>query len=145
MPKEVYTDFNINIKATNIELTPQLHQYVEEKIGELDKFIQHIDGCVEAWVEVGKPSRHHQKGDVFYVEADVRLPRKILRSKARGSDLHLTIDRVKDELQRSFKKYKGQREAKFKKGARIFKKTMRLSPLARLERKKGQRTREEGR
>lgn len=143
--KPKYIDFNINIKATNIELVPQLRQYIEEKISQLDKFIQHIDGCVEAWVEVGKPSRHHQKGkDIFYVEVNIRLPRQGVRSEAKGSDLYLTIDQVKDELQRLLKKYKGKRQAKYKRGARTFKKIMRLSPLARFKRKKGQRIREEG-
>lgn len=140
-----YTDFRINIKATNIELTPNLREYIEEKIGQLDEFIQHIDGCVEAWVEIGKPSLHHRKGEkVFYAEAQISLPGPGVRSVAKGSDLYLTIDQVKDELQRSLKKYKGKREAKYKRGARVFKKIMRLSPLARFKRKKRQRIREEG-
>lgn len=135
----------INIKTTNIELVPQLRQYIEEKIGELDKFIQHIDGCVEAWVEVGKPSfRHRKREDAFYVETNIRLPGQGVRSEAKGSDLYLTINQVKDELQRLLKKYEGIREAKLKRGARTFKKIMRLSPLARFKRRKGQRTREEG-
>ena len=139
-----YTDFKINIKATNIELTPNLRQYIDKKIGELDEFIQGIDTCVEAWVEIGKPSRHHRKGDVFYAKANIRLPRQGVRSEAKGSDLYLTIDQVKNELQRLLKKYKGKRDAKYKRGARIFKKTMRLSPLARFKKRKGQRVREEG-
>lgn len=136
----------INIKTTNIELTPQLRQYIEEKIGELDKFIQHIDGCVETWVEVGKPSfRHRKREDAFYVEVNIRLPGQGVRSVAKGSDLYLTIDQVKDELQRLLKRYKGKREAKYKKGARIFKKMMRLSPLARFKkRRRGKREKREG-
>ncbi len=135
----------INIKTTNIELTPQLRQYIEEKIGELDKFIQHIDGCVEAWVEVGKPSfRHRKREDAFYVEVNIRLPGQGVRSVAKGSDLNLTIDQVKDELQRLLKRYKGKREAKLKRGARTFKKIMRLSPLARFKKKKGKREKREG-
>jgi len=136
----------INIKTTNIELVPQLRQYIEEKIGELDKFIQHIDGSVEAWVEAGKPSfRHRKREDAFYVEVNIRLPGQGVRSEAKGSDLYLTINQVKDELQRLLKRYKGKREAKLKKGVRIFKKMMRLSPLARFKRReKGKREKQEG-
>lgn len=134
----------IDIKATNIELTPGIRQHIEEKIGGLDEFIHHINGSVRAWVEVGKPSLHHQKGDIFYVEAQIRLPGQGVRAEARGSDLYLTIDQVKDELQRSLKKYKGKKEAKLKRGTRVFKKIMRLSPLARFRKRKGQRIREEG-
>ena len=144
MTKEFYIDFNIDIKATNIELTPGLRQYIERKIGELDEFIRHINGCVKAWVEIGKPSLHHKKGNVFYVEAQIRLPGQGVRAEAKGSDLYLTIDQVKNELQRSLKKYKGKREAKLKRGTRTFKNILHLSPLARFRRKKGQRIREEG-
>lgn len=135
----------LNIKTTNIKLDDGLYEYIYEKIGTLDKFIEDIDGSVQAWVEVGKPSRHHQTGlQEFYAEVDIRLPGqgKVLRSEARHEDLRFAISEVKDELQEELKKYKGKQEAKYKRGARTAKKMLRLSPLAWF-RKKGGREREE--
>ena len=135
----------LNIKATNIKLDDSLYQYIEEKIGALDKFIENIDGTVQAWVEVGKPSQHHLTGEEqFYAEVNIRLPgeRKALRSEARQKNLQLAIDEVKDELQRALKRYKGKQKAKYKKGARRAKKLLGLSPLAWLRRKGGRERQE---
>lgn len=135
----------LNIKATNIKLDDTLYGYIYEKIGTLDKFIEDIDGSVQAWVEVGKPSKHHQTGLEFYAEVNIRLPGqgKVLRSESKHLDLRLAIDEVKDELQRELKQYRGRQEAEYKRGARIAKKLIRLSPLAWFKREKGTRERNE--
>ena len=135
----------LNIKTTNIKISDPLRNYIYEKIGTLDKFIGGHDESVQAWVEIGKPSKHHHKGPEFYAEVDIRLPGKgkVLRSEAKQWDLRLAIDQVKDELQEELKKYKGKQEARYKRGARVAKKLLRLSPLAWFK-KKGGREREEG-
>lgn len=135
----------LNIKATNIKLDAPLYEYIYQKIGTLDKFIEDVDSSIQAWVEVGKPSRHHLKGpEQFYAEVNIRLPGqgRVLRSEARQWDLRLAIDEVKDELQRELKKYKGKDEAEYKRGARVAKKLLRLSPLAWF-RRKGEREKNE--
>lgn len=135
----------LNIKATNIKLNDSLYKYIYEKIGTLDKFIEDVDASVQAWVEVGKPSKHHREGpEQFYAEVNIRLPGqgKVIRSEARQWLLRQAIDEVKDELQRELKKYKDKAEAEYKRGARIAKKSLRLSPLAWFKRK-GKRERNE--
>lgn len=137
---------NINIKGTNIELSPAVCAYIERKIGEISKFIQNFDEVqeidirkksnVEAWVEVERTTKHHKKGSVFRAEVQIRLPGKTnIRAESTQWDLHVAIDQVKDELQRQIKKYKGKQSAKYKRGARSLKKFLRLSPLARFWRK----------
>ncbi len=104
----------INIKATNLELTASLKSYVEEKIGSVSKLIKKwdMDGGVEAYVEIGRTTNHHHKGDVFRAEADLRLPNKILRAENEGSDLHAAIDKVENVLKREIDKYKGLKSEK---------------------------------
>lgn len=136
----------VNIKATNIKLDDALYEYIYEKIGMLDKFIKDVDGSVQAWVEVGKPSRHHCKGEEeFYAEVDIRLPGqgRVLRSESKQWDLRVAIDEVKDELQRELKQYKGKQEAKYKRGARKAKRLIRLSPLFWFKREKRNREKKE--
>lgn len=142
----------IIIKATNIKLNPNLRSFIEEKIGELEKFLEDIlskidvfDGRsprAEAFVEIGKPSRHHKKGDVFYAECQIPLPGKGVRSEAKREDLKMAIVEVKDELQRLLKKYKGSQMAERKRTQRKTKKDIKLSKQARFYRKG--RIREEG-
>lgn len=142
----------INIKAINLKLTPNIRNYIEEKIGELEKFIQKIeekDGSfqrgspsVEALVEIEKTTQHHKKGNVYRAETQIRLLGKSIRSEAIRDNLYLAIVEVKDELQREFKQYQQKEMVQYKRGARRLKKDLRFSPLARFFRKG--RIRDEG-
>ncbi len=143
----------IVIKTKNIELNQALTDYVEEKIGSLERFVEDFNeefdeffgkgkSKMEMWVEIGKETRHHIKGDVYRAEAQTRLPGKSIRSVATSHDLRVAIDEVKDEMQRELKKYKGKIVAQAKRGARIRKKLTNLNPFARFRRNKGERLRE---
>lgn len=147
----------IVIKATNLKLNNELKNYIEEKIGSLEKFAEvfqsenYYNGFftkgkprVEIWVEIGKTTRHHQKGDIFRAEAQLRLPGKSLRAESERKNLKLAITEIKDELQRELKRYKNKLTAQTKRKTRVLKKLLRLSPLARFKKGKGGRTREEG-
>lgn len=98
----------IDIKSINLDLTPALKEYVEEKIGALAKFLKKWDpeGIVEAWVEVGRTTKHHQKGNVFSAEVHLRLPKKNLRASDEDFDIRVAVDRVRDKLKREIEKYK---------------------------------------
>lgn len=98
----------ISIKATNLDLTPSFREYIEEKIGSLTRFVRRwdLEGAVEVWVEVGRTTRHHHKGDVFRAEADLRLPHKVLRAEDEDFDVRVAVDRVRDKLKREVEKYK---------------------------------------
>ena len=145
----------IIIKTKNLKLTRALENFIEEKINDLEKFVnifqseKYFDSFygkgkpkVEAWVEIGKETMHHKKGPVFWAECQMRFPKISLRSTARAEDLKLAVTEVKDELQRELKQYKEKFRAKTKRGARVLKKELKLSPSARFYRKG--RIREEG-
>ena len=99
----------INIKASNLDLTPALNEYLEEKIGSLSKFLKkyEMEGEVLAQVEVARTTKHHHQGDVFRAEVNLTLPKKVLRGVAEKEDIRTAIDEVKSELQREIVKYKG--------------------------------------
>ncbi|MEK7480673.1 MAG: ribosome-associated translation inhibitor RaiA [Patescibacteria group bacterium] len=106
------------IKATNFTLTPALRASVEKKIGALDKFLAHT-GAVQAYVEIGKTTKHHRTGEVFYAEVQIQAPGKsTLRAEATAQSIALAINTVKDELQRELKRYSGKQVALQKRGAR---------------------------
>ncbi len=96
----------LQIESKNIKLDDALIIWVEKKIGGLEKFLKKIDpAAVELRVEIGKPSRHHRKGPVWYAEANLKVPRKLLRAVSTDKDLRTAVNRVKDELQEQIKKY----------------------------------------
>lgn len=100
----------IKINPTNIKLDDALVVWIENKIGGLVGFLKKVDpAVVEVRVEIGKPSKHHHKGLVWYAEANLKLPGKLLRATNTNKDLRLAINQVKDELQRQIKKYLGKK------------------------------------
>ncbi|MEK9184062.1 MAG: ribosome-associated translation inhibitor RaiA [Patescibacteria group bacterium] len=116
---------NINIKSTNIEITPPIKDYVEKRINGLEKFIHHvIDESVQAWVEVGRTTRHHQTGDIFRAEMQIHIPRykQGVRAEATCDDLYAAIDKAHDELKLELEKVKEKKISLVRKGARLFKK-----------------------
>ncbi len=96
----------ITIKATQMELTPAIEARVKEKILGLLKYFPNI---IEADVEVGVTTHHHLKGNIFRAEANLSVPRKIIRAVAETDDLYKSITKVKDKLKIELVKYKEMR------------------------------------
>lgn len=115
----------ITIKTTNLRLTPAIKREVEEKIGNLDKFISNINGSVEGFVEVAVETRHHHKGNIFYAEANIKVPRKIIRAETRQKNLYQAVNELKYQLQGELKKYKEKKIYKKRRVERKVKKETR--------------------
>ena len=113
-----------------MELTQELRDYVDEKIGGLDKFLKNVDGTLEARVELAKTTRHHQQGNIYRAEVNLDFSGKILRVEEEREDLFSAIDGVEDELKRRIVSYKDKRNTEMRRGARIIKKIRHLSPLS---------------
>lgn len=99
----------IILHAKNIELTSAIKSFVDKKIGSLSRFLKDSKSdLIETRVEVGRPSRRHKSGPVFYAEANLKTGGKLFRASEERSDLYAAIDRVRDELEIQIKKFKGQ-------------------------------------
>lgn len=107
---------NIIIKATNLDLTPSLKEYVEEKIGNLGKFIE----PQEAKVELSR-DKHHQTGNVFRAEVMLILGGKVMRAEASSEDIYASVDLIVPKLKEQIAKFKDKRSTMQKRGARAAK------------------------
>jgi ribosomal subunit interface protein len=98
----------LNIKATGLDLTPSIRFYIEEKFKPISRLVQRFDseGAVEAWIGIARITRHHRHGDVFLAEADIRLPKKILRAEERAGDVRTAVDILKHTLRLEIEKYR---------------------------------------
>ncbi|MEK7135005.1 MAG: ribosome-associated translation inhibitor RaiA [Patescibacteria group bacterium] len=114
----------IKIKTTNFSLTPSIGNYLQEKLNTLDKFLPN-DESILADVELAKTTKHHQKGDIFKAEVNLKVPGHLIRAVAERWDLHVAIDAVKDELRREITMNKEKNISLYKKGARLLKKLLR--------------------
>ena len=81
----------INIKAVNLDLTPAITVYIEEKINRLEKFVsgegikewdEHNQAAMEADVEIARTTNHHRHGDVYRAEINLKVPGRIIRASA---------------------------------------------------------------
>lgn len=108
MGRPVSNGMKITIKATGLELTPPIKEFIEEKVGSVQKFLQRydVDNAVLAEVEIARPSTHHHKGDVYFAEININLPGKMLRAKMENADIRVAINEAKDILKREIEKYK---------------------------------------
>ncbi|MDD5098745.1 MAG: ribosome-associated translation inhibitor RaiA [Candidatus Colwellbacteria bacterium] len=98
----------VNIKTKNFELTEALRDYIQEKMDYLDRLVSEWEkeGGVEMDFEAAKDTMHHNKGKVYYAEANLSVPGKVIRASKNGENLHSAIDEVKEVLAGEIKKYK---------------------------------------
>lgn len=107
----------INVKATNTFLTNAISDYLNKKIGHLEKFInpEHLEGAM-CYVEIGKTTSHHKAGDIFMAEINLHIGGNSLRAVCEKDDLYSAIDAVQDDMARELKSFKEKRKGLIKRG-----------------------------
>lgn len=113
---------SINIKATNIELTSSIEEYVNKRMDSVKKFLNQDNYTIH--VEVGKTTNHHKNGDIYKAEFNVVSDGKKFFAEATGEDLYSTIDQVRDEVVRKMTHAKDRGQTLFKRGATSVKKLL---------------------
>jgi putative sigma-54 modulation protein len=95
---------NIQFYAKNLELTGQIKDYINEKIGGLDKYEADITECR---VDLSKDT-HHQKGKVYRCEVNLKssYDKKLIRIVVEEENIMSAVDLAKDKLQRQISKIK---------------------------------------
>jgi putative sigma-54 modulation protein len=104
---------NISIKATNMDLTPSIKDYVDDKIGNLEKYAENGS----AHVELGR-DKHHRNGAVFRAEVNLSLGGKLIRADHSSEDIYASIDLVVPKLKEQISKFKDKRKTLARRGAR---------------------------
>lgn len=85
------------VRGKNIEVTAALRDYVEKKVGKIEKFIdQPVNAQVNLYVE----------RDRHIVEVTATLNGLILRGQESTGDMYASIDLVADKLEKQVQKYK---------------------------------------
>jgi putative sigma-54 modulation protein len=94
------------ITGKNIEVSDWMRQYVEKKMGKLDKYLTSISEVrVELSVHKTKSARDSQVAQVT-----VRSNSTILRAEQKSDDILASIDVVLDKMYRQIARFKGKRE-----------------------------------
>jgi len=95
------------LKGTNIEITDAIRAHLEEHLNALDKYYNHV---IQARVELGLPSTHHHKGEIFLAEATVAVPGDTLRVEVHNEDLYTAIDHMAHKIKQALIKFKDKHQ-----------------------------------
>jgi ribosome hibernation promoting factor len=93
---------NIVIRGRNLEVTSRLQEYVNRKVGKLDRFLPTID---EARMELSLEQTQSAQNSQI-AQLTVRSHGRILRAEERDQDIFAAIDSVYDKMQRQVSRYK---------------------------------------
>lgn len=93
------------IQGKNIEVTDRLREYVEKKVGKLDRYLPTItEARMELSVEGTKSAKDRQ-----VAQLTVRSKGTLLRAEERTADMFASIDAIVDKMYRQIVRYKGKR------------------------------------
>ena len=98
------------IKGKGVEITDRLHDYVQKKVGRLDRYLPSI---TEAWVELSMEGTK-AAADRQVCQVTVRANSTILRAEERSDDMFTSIDAVLDKMYRQIARYKGKRKNRWR-------------------------------
>lgn len=90
----------LNLKATDITISPQIRSYLDRRLQSLEKLVNLDDTAVILDVELGRTTRHHQTGDIFFAEINIFRGKEIFRAVADRPDIMSAIDGMRDAIAR---------------------------------------------
>jgi len=105
---------NISIKAKNLELTPAIKSYAEEKF---ESLIKYEDDLQLVKVELEMLTQKHTD-KIFRAEVMIDAPHHVYRAESREADLYAAIDTVIPKVVVQIEKVKNKRVAKTRKAVR---------------------------
>jgi ribosomal subunit interface protein len=114
---------NTNIKATNMELTGAISDYIKKRLTGIEKFVK-VGERVIAYIEVGKTTNHHKQGDVFMAEFNIEIGGTKFYTVSEKEDLYVAIDEAKGEIVRQITNNKDRKQTLYKRGAKSIKKML---------------------
>lgn len=90
---------NIDLRSRNMEVTPALREYVEKKIGKLEKYFDQMNKAdVHVLLNVER-GRH-------IIEVTTMMHGRLIRGQESSTDMYASVDLVFEKLEKQIIKYK---------------------------------------
>lgn len=96
---------NLTVHGRNVAVSDRVHEYVEKKVGRLDKYLPQIR---EARAELVR-SESRAAGDRYTAQLTIWASGQILRAEESSEDLFASVDAIVDKMYRQIERYKGRR------------------------------------
>jgi len=95
---------NVMVQGKNIDVTPSLKEYAEEKVGRITRYFEHVQ---EAQV-VLSVQRRDNLGKAQVVEVTVWGDGIVLRGVDASEDMYASIDGVSEKLRKQIEKFRSK-------------------------------------
>ena len=95
----------IDIKATKLELSKEIKDYIQKKVDMLERYLGNIK-VINCHVEVGLAVGGQTSGQIYRAEINLDLPGELLRVDRTAQDIFKALDKTKDHMVDQIKKYK---------------------------------------
>lgn len=115
-----------SLRATDFKMTPDVSAYLDSKLASLEKYIHQDDESVKCDIEIGRTTGHHNSGDIYRVEFNITIGKKLLRAEASQETIFAAIDEAKDEIAKRVRRDKGRSLRLFRKGGEAIKNFLRF-------------------
>ena len=106
----------INIKTTNIKLTPDVSAYLEKRLAGLEKFVLNDSELAMVDVELGKTTEHHQTGDIYKAEINIHIGSSAFRAVEETGDIFSAIDQAKARMENELRANKDKKISLMRRG-----------------------------
>ncbi len=103
----------VTIRGRNVEITSRVQEYVEKKVGKLDRYLPTI---AEAHMDLSAEKTKSAQ-DSQVAQLTIRNRGAILRVEEHDQDLFAAIDSVMDKMYRQIGRYKGKHKDRARAGA----------------------------
>ncbi|GKV65839.1 MULTISPECIES: ribosome hibernation-promoting factor, HPF/YfiA family [unclassified Sporosarcina] len=91
---------DFNIRGENVEVTPTIREYVEKKVGKLERyFSEEVNATAHVNLKVYNDKQTK-------VEVTIPMKNLTLRAEERHNDMYAAVDLIVDKLERQIRKYK---------------------------------------
>jgi putative sigma-54 modulation protein len=94
------------VRGRDLEISPRLQEYVDKKLGKLDRYLPVI---TEARMDLTEEKSARSVTDRFVAQLTVPARGALLRAEERSDDVFAAVDAVLDKMQRQIERYKGKR------------------------------------
>lgn len=95
----------VTIHGRDVEIKPRLQEYVEKKVGKLDRYLTVIR---EARVDLTELKSARAASDRYVAQLTIPLKGTVLRAEERHNDLFAAVDAVLEKMNRQIERYKGK-------------------------------------
>jgi len=100
----------INLRAKNFELTQEIKDYVDEKIGKLDRFLEGRNGMGE--VDLILEAGHHRQGKINGCKVLLHIPGHKIFVEEWHEEMFGAIDLAEESAKRQIEKYDHPRKSR---------------------------------